>query len=143
MPRTYTFSLSIPVVIATAAVCTACQEPSRLVESAPPAAEAPAAMAVSDVDPADVSITRPVAGSDIPVHLVYIETVDGLYTPIGIRKPQGNGPFPMVLFASGNGGGGIACRLHGCGEFTGKIDTHHGARADSGSTAKSLFEATG
>ncbi|MDH4109656.1 MAG: prolyl oligopeptidase family serine peptidase [Gammaproteobacteria bacterium] len=64
-------------------------------------------MAVSDVDPADVSITRPVAGSDIPVHLVYIETVDGLYTPIGIRKPQGNGPFPMVLFASGNGGGGM------------------------------------
>jgi hypothetical protein len=60
------------------------------------------------VDPENVVITEAVKGSDIPVQLVYIETIDGLYTPIGIRKPQGDGPFPMVLFASGNGGGGMA-----------------------------------
>lgn len=64
--------------------------------------------AVADIDPLRVIITEPVKGSDIPVHLALVETIDGLYTPIGIRKPAGEGPFPMVLFASGNGGGGMA-----------------------------------
>lgn len=60
------------------------------------------------IDPTRVVITESVDGSDIPVHLAYVETIDGLYTPIGIRKPSGDGPFPIVLFASGNGGGGMA-----------------------------------
>ena len=59
------------------------------------------------VDPTRPIITEAVPGSDIPVHLAYIETIDGLYTPIGIRKPEGDGPFPIILFASGNGGGGV------------------------------------
>jgi dienelactone hydrolase len=42
--------------------------------------------------------------SDYSIHLV--ETWDGLYAPIGMRRPSGDGPFPMVLLASGNGGGG-------------------------------------
>lgn len=63
---------------------------------------------ISAGDPEQVWITEAVKGSDIPVHLTYVETLDGLYAPIGIRKPSGDGPFPMVLFASGNGGGGMA-----------------------------------
>ena len=59
-------------------------------------------------NPDNVVITEAVKGSDIPVHLAYVETIDGLYTPIGIRKPDGDGPFPIILFASGNGGGGMA-----------------------------------
>src|SRR6266851_6139822 len=55
-----------------------------------------------------VVVTEPVRDSDIPVQLMYVETIDGLYTPIGLRKPHGKGPFPLVLFASGNGGGGMA-----------------------------------
>jgi dienelactone hydrolase len=55
-----------------------------------------------------VVITEPVKDSAIPVDLMLIETIDGLYAPIGLRKPPGNGPFPLMLFASGNGGGGIA-----------------------------------
>ena len=39
---------------------------------------------------------------------MYIEMIDGLYVPIGLRKPVGPGPFPIVVFASGNGGGGMA-----------------------------------
>gem|GEM_PF-230417 len=70
--------------------------------------EVTAAPAAAAIDPARVIITEAVEGSDIPVQLAYVETVDGLYTPIGIRKPDGDGPFPMVLFASGNGGGGMA-----------------------------------
>jgi dienelactone hydrolase len=45
---------------------------------------------------------------DQPVHLMYVETWDGLYAPIGVRRPDGDGPFPMVLLASGNGGEGMA-----------------------------------
>ena len=60
------------------------------------------------IDPEQVVVTEPVEGSDIPVHLMYVETMDGLYAPIGLRKPPGDGPFPIVLLASGNGGGGMA-----------------------------------
>ena len=59
------------------------------------------------VDPAHVVVTEPVPGSRYPVDLMYIEMVDGAYIPIGMRKPQGPGPFPLILFATGNGGGGM------------------------------------
>jgi dienelactone hydrolase len=59
-------------------------------------------------DPQHVSITEPVRGSEIPVQLKYVEMTDGLYAPIGLRTPPGQGPFPLILFASGNGGGGMA-----------------------------------
>jgi dipeptidyl aminopeptidase/acylaminoacyl peptidase len=36
-----------------------------------------------------------------------IEMIDGVYVPIGLRKPTGPGPFPLVVFASGNGGRGM------------------------------------
>ena len=60
------------------------------------------------VDPEHVVVTEPVQGSPVPVHLMYVEAVDGAYIPIALRKPQGAGPFPIVLFATGNGGGGMA-----------------------------------
>jgi dienelactone hydrolase len=59
-------------------------------------------------DPRNVVITQAVRDSDIPVHLMYVEMIDGVYSPIGLRKPAGSGPFPLILFASGNGGGGMA-----------------------------------
>lgn len=59
-------------------------------------------------DPEHVVITEELPGSDIPVHLMYVETRDGLYAPIGLRKPAGKGPFPLILLASGNGGEGMA-----------------------------------
>jgi dienelactone hydrolase len=63
---------------------------------------------MTQTDPEHVVVTEPVAGSPIPVHLMYVEMVDGVYIPIGLRKPEGPGPFPLVLFATGNGGGGMA-----------------------------------
>jgi dienelactone hydrolase len=77
---------------------TACQEKAVSVSVTAPAAT---------LDATQVVISEAVRGSDVPVHLAYVETIDGLYTPIGIRKPDGDGPFPIVLFASGNGGGGM------------------------------------
>ena len=65
-------------------------------------------MEPNPIDPERVVITEPVEGSDHPVHLMYVETMDGLYAPIGLRKPEGDGPFPIVLLAAGNGGGGMA-----------------------------------
>ena len=62
----------------------------------------------ADIDPQHVVVTEPVRGSDIPVQLMYVELIDGVYAPIGLRTPHGQGPFPLVLFASGNGGGGMA-----------------------------------
>jgi len=60
-----------------------------------------------NIDPENVAVTEPVEGSPYPVHLMYVEMIDGAYIPIGLRKPDGPGPFPLVLFASGNGGGGM------------------------------------
>jgi len=59
-------------------------------------------------DSQTITITEPVKDSPIPVELMLIELIDGVYAPIGLRKPAGRGPFPLVLFASGNGGGGMA-----------------------------------
>src|SRR5437870_642492 len=66
---------------------------------------------MSSTDPCHVTITQPVRGSDIPVHLMYVEMIDGVYSPIGLRRPAGSGAFPLILFASGNGGGGMAAVL--------------------------------
>jgi dienelactone hydrolase len=60
------------------------------------------------IDPEHIVVTEPVPGSEIPVRLMYVQTLDGLYAPIGLRRPRGAGPFPIVLLASGNGGGGMA-----------------------------------
>jgi dienelactone hydrolase len=60
------------------------------------------------MDPCRVVLTEPVRDSDIPVQLTYVEMIDGVYVPIGLRQPRGEGRFPIVLFASGNGGGGMA-----------------------------------
>jgi dienelactone hydrolase len=65
-------------------------------------------VASAGMDPDHIAVTEPVKGSDRPVHLMYVEMVDGVYCPIGLRLPSGQGSFPLVLFASGNGGGGMA-----------------------------------
>lgn len=59
------------------------------------------------LDPADVVVTVPMPGSICPVHYTYVEMVDGAYIPIALRKPEGPGPFPIILCATGNGGGGM------------------------------------
>lgn len=59
----------------------------------------------ASIDPENVVIAEIVDGQ--PVDLIYVEVWDGLYTAIGVRRPEGPGPFPMVLLASGNGGEGM------------------------------------
>src|SRR5262245_42568980 len=47
------------------------------------------AAAPSGLDPQNVVVTEPVRGSAFPVHLMYVEAIDGLYAPIGLRTPAG------------------------------------------------------
>ncbi len=37
--------------------------------------------------------TESLVDSDIPVAYYLVETTDGLYVPIGLRKPAGPGPY--------------------------------------------------
>lgn len=60
---------------------------------------------MTQIDPEHVHLTEEVDGKTI--HLMYVETWDGLYAPIGMRLPEGKGPFPVVLMAAGNGGEGM------------------------------------
>lgn len=64
------------------------------------------------LEPAAFVFTEPVQNSAIPVDITLLETVDGLYTAIGMRRPPGKGPFPVVLFFTGNGGGGVPWVRH-------------------------------
>ncbi len=55
----------------------------------------------------EMVLVEPVMGSELPVELRFVELLDGVYAPIGIRKPAGEGPFPTVVFAHMNGGYGL------------------------------------
>ena len=50
---------------------------------------------------------EPVLGSLIDNEIHFVELLDGVYAPIGIRTPSGEGPFPTIVFAHMNGGLGI------------------------------------
>jgi dienelactone hydrolase len=51
-------------------------------------------------------ITKPVRGSEIPMDLTFVLTRDEIYVPIAVRKPKGNGPFPVITMGRGGGRGG-------------------------------------
>ena len=55
----------------------------------------------------EAMLVEPVMGSDLPVEIRFVELLDGVYAPIGVRKPEGEGPFPTVVFAHMNGGYGL------------------------------------
>ena len=59
------------------------------------------------LEEARLELTEPVMGSDIPVRYAYVELLDGVSAPIGIRTPDGDGPFPTIVFAHMNGGFGL------------------------------------
>ncbi len=59
----------------------------------------------NEIDPERVVVTELVPGSEYPIHLMYVELLDGVYAPIGLRKTDGAGPHPTVLLGRRNGGG--------------------------------------
>src|SRR5882672_6283729 len=52
-------------------------------------------------------VTKAVAGSDIPMQLTFVLTRDEVYVPIALRRPRGEGPFPVIVMGRGNGRGGM------------------------------------
>jgi len=52
-------------------------------------------------------ITKAVKGSDIPADYTFVLTRDEIYVPIAVRKPKGNGPFPVITMGSGEGKRGM------------------------------------
>jgi dienelactone hydrolase len=60
-----------------------------------------------ELPPHGYVITRPVRGSSIPADYTFVLTRDEIYVPIAVRKPQGSGPFPLIVIGRGNGRGGL------------------------------------
>ena len=69
------------------------------------------------IDPWHIQVPRPMAnpvmsvvekipGSDVTADIILVEMRDGAYSPMAVMKPSGNGPFPLVVLAHMNGGGG-------------------------------------
>ncbi|HEY5624569.1 MAG TPA: hypothetical protein VIV14_12480 [Gammaproteobacteria bacterium] len=46
-------------------------------------------------------------GSGEPWELHLVQTSDEIYVPVGVRKPEGDGPFPVILIGSGQGTDGM------------------------------------
>lgn len=69
------------------------------------------------IDPWHIVVPKPVAnpvtsvveripGSNLSAEIIYVEMIDGVYSPIALMKPAGNGPFPLIVLAHMNGGQG-------------------------------------
>jgi dienelactone hydrolase len=64
--------------------------------------------AVEEVPPHAFVIMKPVTGSDIPADYTFVLTHDEIYVPIIVRKPKGDGPFPVITMGSGEGREGMS-----------------------------------
>jgi dienelactone hydrolase len=49
----------------------------------------------------------PVDGSPHPAHAIFVLTQDEVYVPIVVRRPSGEGPFPVITMGRGDGRGGL------------------------------------
>jgi dienelactone hydrolase len=52
-------------------------------------------------------VKRALRGSANPMDLIFVLTRDEIYVPIAVRKPEGDGPFPLITMGRGNGRGGV------------------------------------
>ena len=52
------------------------------------------------------SVVERIPRSSLSADIIFVEMIDGVYAPIAVMKPAGNGPFPLVVFAHMNGGQG-------------------------------------
>jgi len=52
-------------------------------------------------------VTQPVRGSTVAMDLAFVLTRDEIYVPVAIRKPEGDGPFPVITMGRGDGRGGF------------------------------------
>ena len=62
---------------------------------------------VSELPPHGYVITKSLPGTDSSVDYTFVLTRDEIYVPIAVRRPKGNGPFPAITMASGEGKAGM------------------------------------
>lgn len=60
-----------------------------------------------DLPPHGYVVTKAVRGSAIAVDYTFVLTRDEIYVPVAVRKPAGDGPFPLITIGRGNGRGGL------------------------------------
>jgi dienelactone hydrolase len=75
------------------------QNPSRTADSNAPVAR--------DLPSHGYVITKSVRGSEFPANYTFVLTRDEIYVPIAVRRPAGEGPFPLIAIGRGNGRGGL------------------------------------
>lgn len=54
-----------------------------------------------------VFASKPIKGTNSPADYTFVLTRDEIYSPIIVRKPQGNGPFPAITMGWGEGREGM------------------------------------
>ena len=67
----------------------------------------PHAPVAAELPPHGYVTTKPVRGSDIAADYTFVLTRDEIYVPIAVRRPRGEGPFPLIAIGRGNGRGGL------------------------------------
>ncbi len=55
-----------------------------------------------------VEVAKTLPGSGAPWTMHMVQTKDAVYIPIGIRTPDGDGPFPLITMGFGEGREGVA-----------------------------------
>src|SRR5947209_251521 len=74
------------------------RSPAKSSSAKPPAEEIPSHGYV---------ITKPAKSSKIPADYTFVLTRDEIYVPIAVRKPKGDGPFPVITMGFGEGKRGM------------------------------------
>ena len=77
---------------------------------------------VTQADAPYVAVNKSIPGSGKSWELHLVQTRDQIYVPIGIRKPEGDGPFPMILIGSGEGRDGMIKIEKGMYRYEGLMD---------------------
>ncbi len=72
-----------------------------------PKASGAAAPVAPELPSHGYAIAKSVPGCVVPVEIAFVLTRDEIYVPIAIRKPNGNGPFPIITMGRGDGKGGV------------------------------------
>jgi dienelactone hydrolase len=55
----------------------------------------------------DYTVTQALRGTPFPAIQVFVPTLDEIYVPVVLRKPPGEGPFPVITMGRGDGRGGM------------------------------------
>ena len=98
-----------------------CGEFAMIKLTPPDGAKLPTGRApVEELSPHGYVITKPVRGSKTPADYTFVLTRDEVYVPIAVRKPKGDGPFPVITMGWAEGREGMG-KIEGLTEALGPM----------------------